>query len=186
MAAATGKGVKVKMNYCVKCAAQVESKIPDMDNRERFCCLECDHIHYENPIPVVGILPIFEGKILLCKRAIEPKFGKWTIPSGFMELGETVEQGALREAEEEAGIQPKILGLHSMYSITRIGQVYITFLGQLHSDRVAPGIETSDTMFVTPEDIPWDELAFESVNAILEWYCEDIKLGAHRFHSNGL
>lgn len=173
------------MIHCPFCTKRLRIGIPPDDNKERHICDHCPHIFYGNPKPIVGILPIYEGKILLCKRAIEPHYGKWTIPAGFMENGETVEQGALREADEEAGIDVTITRLHTLYSVPRISQVYLIFLGEMQSAKTNIGIETLDTKFVAPDDVDYDEIAFESVKYILKNYGDDCRLGRVVLHSNG-
>ena len=172
------------MNFCNHCAAPVEQKIPNLDDKHRYCCTKCKKIHYENPKPIVGILPIYQNKILLCQRAIEPQKYKWTIPAGFMENGETAENGALREAQEEAGITVKLKGLHAIYSIPKISQVYLTFLGEMTNDSILKGHETLDTKFVSIDEIPWKDLAFESIKFVLKRYYDDQKKGTRQVHSN--
>ena len=140
-----------------------ERRIPDGDDRERIVCQECSWIHYENPLVIVGAVCTWEDTILLCKRAIEPRLGYWTIPAGFMELGESTEEGAKRETREEAGAEIAINALLGVYSIPRIGQVHLIYRANLLSPELNPGIETSDTRFVTYDEIPWDDLAFPSV-----------------------
>ena len=114
--------------YCIKCGNLTSKEIPEGDNRNREVCISCRYIHYENPKIVVGVLPILNDNILLCKRDIDPGFGKWTVPSGFMELNESLEDGALREAKEEANLNIKIIKLYCTYSLPRVGQVYILYL----------------------------------------------------------
>ena len=119
------------MNYCSHCGSdQIQLRIPDGDNRARFVCGNCETIHYSNPNIVAGCLPIWEGKVLLAKRAIEPRIGYWNVPSGYMENGETVEEGAAREVWEEAAAKVEITGMHTLYDIPHINQVYIHFLGK--------------------------------------------------------
>lgn len=164
------------MKYCNYCGAELIVKIPKGDNRERYVCSSCDAIHYQNPKIIVGTIPIYENEILLCKRGIEPKYGKWTIPAGFLELGEKVEEGAIRETLEEANAKVKILNLQTVYSIPRIGQVYLLFLAELIDTYHSPGSETLETEFFSLDKLPWDEIAFSAVKFALEKYIEDIKL----------
>ena len=117
------------MSYCIKCGHIMDSKVPEMDTHPRLVCNNCGYIHYVNPTPVVGVLPIYNNQILLCKRNIEPRKNLWTLPAGFMEVDETVEQGALRELQEEAGVTAEIIRLHSVFSITHVNQIYIMFFG---------------------------------------------------------
>ena len=161
------------IRFCTQCGHDVTYKIPDGDERARAICLTCGHIEYENPRIIVGVLPVYNDEILLCKRAIEPALDKWTIPSGFMEKNETVEQGALREAYEEAGIKPTIKSLYCIYNLPHIGQVYLLYLAQLSSKIYEAGQETKAIQFVTSATIPWDNIAFSSVKYILINYVSD-------------
>ncbi len=144
-----------------------EKKIPTGDDRERLVCGDCGFIHYQNPKIVVGLVPRFGDKILLCRRAINPRKGFWTIPAGFMENGETTGDGALREAWEEAGIKPQLGSLLAVYSITRISQVHIFYKATLDSDTVSPGPESLEVKLFNWEDIPWNDLAFPTVHWVL-------------------
>jgi len=137
-------------------------RIPEGDDRERLICDDCGWIHYENPKIIVGVVATWEEKILLCRRAIEPRHGFWTIPAGFMELCETAEQGAAREAREEACVELEIDCLLGIYSIPRAGQVHLIYRGQMVSPDYAAGLESLDVALFAWEDIPWDELAFLS------------------------
>lgn len=148
---------------CQYCSKSLIKKIPDGDTRERLICEKCHHIFYENPKIVTGIIPRFKDKILICKRSIEPKKNYWTLPSGFMEMNETLKEGALREAKEEAGISPKIDSLHTIFDLPHIGQVYFLFMGTCNTLNHCPGIETIESKWVTYDNIPWNKLAFDSV-----------------------
>jgi ADP-ribose pyrophosphatase YjhB (NUDIX family) len=148
---------------CQNCTQYIIKKIPEGDTHERSVCTKCNQIFYENPKIVTGILPLFEDKILICKRNIEPRKYYWTVPSGFMELNETLKEAALREAYEEAGIKPEIDQLHTIYDLPHIGQVYFLFIGQCKTMDHTPGIETIESKWVTFDQIPWDEIAFSSV-----------------------
>ncbi len=167
------------MKYCSYCSTELVIKIPEGDNRERYVCPKCGAIHYQNPKIIVGTIPVCENKILLCKRGIEPQYGKWTIPAGFLELGEKVEEGAIRETFEEANAKVKILGLQTVYSIPKIGQVYLLFLAELIDKHYSPGSETLETILFPFEELPWDEIAFSAVKFALEKYIEDIKFDRH-------
>ncbi|RMH65742.1 MAG: NUDIX domain-containing protein, partial [Calditrichaeota bacterium] len=147
------------MKYCSACGAPVKIKIPEGDNRPRYVCEQCGKIHYENPRMVVGCIPVWEGKILMCRRAIEPRYGLWTIPAGFMENGETLEQGAMRETEEEACARVEIERLQAVYSLPHVNQVYVIFLARLLDGQFAPGHESLECKLVEPKAIPWDEMA---------------------------
>jgi ADP-ribose pyrophosphatase YjhB (NUDIX family) len=148
--------------------SQFVRRIPEGEDRERLTCAECGFIAYENPKIVTGSVVEAEGRILLCRRAIEPRRGFWTIPAGYMELGETVEEGARREAMEEATADIALDGVLALYSIARIGQVQVLFRARLASPGFAPGPESLDVRLFAWDEIPWDELAFPSVRWVLE------------------
>lgn len=150
--------------------ASFELGIPEGDDRERRICQRCDFIDYVNPRIVVGAVATWDDKILICKRAIEPRLGFWTLPAGFMETGETVEEGACREAQEEACADLDIERILAIYSIPRISQVQVMFKAKLRSPDVAPGPESTDVKLVTWDEIPWKEMAFPSaVWALKQW-----------------
>ena len=140
-----------------------EKRVPDGDNRERLVCARCEFIHYQNPKIVAGAVCTWNDRILLAKRAIEPRKGFWTLPAGYMELGETTEQAAQREAREEACAAIEIDRLLAMYSVARIGQVQIMYRARLVSADVAAGPESEDVALVEWQDIPWEQLAFPTV-----------------------
>ncbi|EHQ07180.1 NUDIX hydrolase [Leptonema illini] len=162
------------MKYCSICGGPLEVRVPDGDTMERYVCPSCGEIHYQNPRMIVGCLPVWNEKILLCKRAIEPRYGKWTIPAGFMELGERVEEGAMRETHEEANARVEILRLQTVYSIPHINQVYLLFLARLLDLDFHPGTETLETRLFLHDEIPWDEIAFSAVQFSLHSYLEDV------------
>ena len=145
-------------------------KIPPGDDRERLVCSGCGWVHYENPKIIVGAVPIWKEQVLLCKRAIEPRRGYWTIPAGFMELNETAEQGAAREAWEEANAEIEIDTLLAVYSIPRANQVHLIFRAQLINPVFSPGIESEDVRLFHWSEIPWDDLAFISNRWALKQY----------------
>lgn len=166
------------MNFCNNCGSKsLEFSVPEGDNLPRFVCQDCETIHYENPKIIVGAIPVWEDKILLCKRAIEPRYGKWTLPCGFMENGETVEEGAMRETEEEANARIKISGIQSIYSIPHINQVYMVFLSNLLDLDYSAGQESLEVGLFREEDIPWKELAFSAVEFSLKHFFQDRKNG---------
>ena len=168
----------IVMKYCVSCGDQLEWRVPDGDNLPRHICRACQHIHYMNPKIIVGCLPIWEERrILLCKRAIEPRYGFWTVPGGFMENGETVEQGTLRETKEEANAEVILGPLHSVYSVPHIGQVFLFFLAELQHLDFYPGVESLETRLFTEDEIPWEEIAFNSTRFALERFFGDLKTG---------
>jgi ADP-ribose pyrophosphatase YjhB (NUDIX family) len=170
------------MNYCGECGKSVTRKIPQGDNLPRFVCDSCQLIHYHNPKIVAGCIPEWNDRILLCRRAIEPKLGLWTYPAGFMEIGEGTEEAAKRETFEEARAQVTISRLHSVLSLPHIGQVYLTFVGQLLAEQFEAGPESLDVQLFDRLDIPWDEIAFPVVKDALRRYLDDVKGGEFKVH----
>jgi len=170
------------MQFCTQCAAPVESRVPDGDNRPRFVCTRCGSIHYQNPRMVVGCVPEHEGKILLCKRSIEPRYGFWTLPAGFMELGETVAAAALRETWEEALARVELGPMFALVDVVHAGQVHAFFAARLPKPEFGAGEETLETRLFEPADIPWSELAFPSVRLALECYLEHRDTGLDTTH----
>ena len=173
------------MKFCSDCGRSVRLVMPPGDHKFRFVCDSCNAIHYENPRMIVGCLPRWENKVLLCKRANEPRVGKWTLPAGFLENDETVEQGALRETIEEANADVELVRLFSLYSIPAIGQVYAFFLANLKNVNFHPGMETELTTLFAEDEIPWNEIAFASVRFTLDQYflekdSERVHTGAYR------
>ena len=152
-------------------------RIPSGDSLERAVCDSCGHIQYVNPKIVVGCLPVYGERILMCKRAIEPRLGLWTLPAGFMEMGESAAEGAAREALEEANAKVRIEDLYTVYSIPHISQVYMMFLARLVDPDVSPGVESLEVKLVTEAEIPWDQLAFAMVKRTLKHFLEDRKTG---------
>jgi len=161
------------VKFCSTCGASVSLRIPAGDNRERFVCTRCQTIHYQNPKIVAGCIPEWEGRILLCRRAIEPRYGLWTLPAGFMENGETTEQAAMRETWEEAGARIDISGLYSIFSIPHISQVYMLFRGTLVDGAYEAGDETLECGLFDAHTLPWDCLAFPVVSETLKRYFAD-------------
>jgi ADP-ribose pyrophosphatase YjhB (NUDIX family) len=162
--------------YCIECGGLLGERMPPGEDRLRLVCESCGHISYLNPKVVVGILPIRDGRVLLLRRAIEPRLGSWTCPGGFLEMGESVEEGARREAREELGIEVGDLKLLGVYSRPRGGVVVIVYLAGLTGDEVQPGAEALETAFFPPDDVPWAELAFPTTASALEdWVslCKD-------------
>jgi ADP-ribose pyrophosphatase YjhB (NUDIX family) len=157
------------IRHCNACGHAVEHRMPADDNRERAVCPACGHIQYQNPLSVVGTLPLADdGRVLLCRRAIEPRRGLWTLPAGFMELGESVAEGALRETVEEAGADIELGGLLAVISVLSVGQVHLFYRARLRSLQFNPGPESLEVRLFAPADIPWDELAFRTVRRALE------------------
>jgi ADP-ribose pyrophosphatase YjhB (NUDIX family) len=158
-------------------------RVPDDgDVKARAVCPACGTIHYENPLNVVGTICTWEGKVLLCQRNIEPRWGKWTLPAGFMELEETTAQGAARETDEEAGAQIEVGALFALMNVARVGQVHLFYQAKLLSPEFNPGIETIEARLFAEPEIPWDEIAFKTVKTALECHFADAKRGAFGFH----
>ncbi len=174
------------MKFCSLCGASVTLLIPSGDDRQRHVCPECDTIHYHNPNIIAGCLPIHEDKVLLCKRAIEPRYGLWTLPAGFMENGESVEEGALRESWEEARATIKLHGLYTLFSLPQINQVYMLFKGELADLEFGAGPESLEVELFAEENIPWDDIAFPVMKKTLQYYFEDRKTGNFPLRSEAL
>lgn len=171
------------IKHCRECGAAVTYRLPDDgDTRARAICPACNTIHYENPLMVVGTVPVLGERVLLCKRNIEPRWGKWTLPAGFMELDETTSQGAARETDEEAGAQIQMGPLFSVLNVPRVGQVHFFYLASLLSEKFNPGFETIEARLFTEAEVPWDEIAFRTVKETLEAYFADRKAGAFGLH----
>lgn len=171
------------MKYCSTCSTLLELRIPEGDNRPRSCCPGCGAIHYVNPKIVVGSIPTFEGKVLLCKRAIEPRYGFWTLPAGFMELNETTHEGAQRETWEEAGAKITLGPLFTMFDVIRAEQVHIYFRAEMATAEFCAGEESLDVKFFSEEEIPWGDLAFKTVSKTLELFFADRKAGQYTLHT---
>lgn len=161
------------MKYCSACGAVVSLIVPAGDNRPRFVCSQCNEIHYQNPKIVAGCVVSAGGRVLLCRRAIEPRYGLWTVPAGFMENGETTEQAAARETFEEAQAQVDVEALYAVFNLPHIDQVYMMFRGRLRGDTYAAGAESLDVALFEETEIPWDTLAFPVVKETLRLYFED-------------
>jgi ADP-ribose pyrophosphatase YjhB (NUDIX family) len=172
------------IKHCRQCGSAVEHRIPDDgDTKPRAVCPACHTIHYVNPLNVVGTIPLWGDKVLLCKRNIEPRKGKWTLPAGFMELGETTAEGAARETVEEAGAQFEMQALFSLINVARVGQVHLFYRATLLSPEFAPGTETQEALLFDEADIPWDEIAFRTVKETLEHFFADRRAGHFGFHA---
>jgi ADP-ribose pyrophosphatase YjhB (NUDIX family) len=167
--------------HCTNCGTRMQSRIPPGDGRERMVCPACGAIHYENPKLVVGCIPVWEGKILLCKRAIEPRYGYWTLPAGFMENGETTLDGAARETIEEAGATVKNLVPYTLLDVPYVNQVHMFYRAELATPDYASGEESLDVRLYNEEDIPWDQLAFYTVIETLKHFLADRKAGKYEF-----
>ena len=176
--------------HCRACGTAVIVRLPDDgDTKERAVCPACHTVHYENPLNVVGTVPTWgdDGEqVLLCKRNIEPRWGKWTLPAGFMELGETTSEGAARETVEEAGAEFEMQGLFSILNVARVGQVHLFYRARLLSTRLDPGHETIEARLFTESEIPWEEIAFRTVAETLKHYFSDRRKGHFGFHAGDI
>jgi len=173
--------------HCRNCGTAVVMRLPDDgDTKTRAVCPACHLVHYDNPLNVVGTVPVWGDSgqyVLLCKRNIEPRFGKWTLPAGFMELNETTAEGAARETVEEAGAQFEMGEIFTLMNVSRVGQVHIYYRARLLSDVFDPGHETIEARLFTEDQIPWDEIAFRTVKETLEHYFADRRQGRFGFHA---
>ena len=170
------------MKFCSSCGAAVVQRIPEGDSLVRSVCVDCGTVHYENPKMVVGCIPEWEDRILLCRRAIEPRYGFWTLPAGFLENGESVAAGAARETLEEAEARVEIGALYTFYNLTHINQVYLMFRGRLLDLDYGAGAESLEVRLFREEEIPWDQMAFRAVAETLRHYFADRATGQFGFH----
>ena len=174
---------RTPIKHCKNCGTAVVYRQPDDgDTKNRAVCPACNTVHYENPLNVVGTVPVWGDKVLLCKRNIEPRKGKWTLPAGFMELDETTSEGAARETVEEAGAQFDMQALFSVLSVPKVGQVHLFYRAKLTSDQFDPGYETQEAKLFTEAEIPWDEIAFRTVKVTLERFFADRAFGVFGVH----
>lgn len=167
------------MNYCCQCGSPVRVGVPPHDDRPRHICDACGTIHYHNPKVIAGCIPVWGEQVLLCKRAIEPRLGLWTLPAGFMELGENLPEAAAREAMEEANVEVQIEALYNLFSLPHISQVYVFFRASMVEERYSPGYESLETRLFRQEEIPWDEIAFETVRRSLRYFFADRERGEY-------
>ena len=174
------------MKYCSQCGAEVVYKQPLDDTHHRFVCMSCETIHYQNPKIVSGCIPVWDNKVLLCKRSIEPRYGYWTLPAGFMELGETNYQAALRETAEEANARVEIIDLFSVFNLPHVDQVYMMFRSQLLDLDFSPGDESLEVKLFEESEIPWNEIAFTTISHTLKFYFEDRRAGQFRLHTGDI
>ena len=171
------------MNFCSNCgAATLELRIPDGDTLQRRVCATCGTIHYENPKIVAGCLPVWGERVLLCKRAIEPRYGLWTLPAGFLENGETLGSGAARETLEEADARVELGELYTVISLPQINQVYMMFRADLLDLGFGPGSESLAVRLFAEAEIPWESLAFRTIARTLRNYFLDRRLGGFALH----
>ena len=174
------------MNYCPNCSAKVSLKIPEGDNRERYVCDSCNTIHYSNPNVVVGTLPAFEDKILLCKRAIEPRVGLWTVPAGFLENGESLLQGAWRETKEETQAEVDMKDILTIFNIPQINQIYVIYRADIEDNSFGPTSESLDVQLFSYDEVPWEELAFPFVPKTINHYYECLKTKKFHLHTEDI
>ena len=173
------RGIK----HCRACGGVVHYEVPADDNRERAVCTVCRLVHYENPLNVVGTVPVWGDQVLLCRRNIEPRYGLWTLPAGFMELGETLEQGAMRETVEEAGARIVLEGLFTVLNVVRVGQVHLFYRARMLDTDFVPGPESLEARLFAEHEVPWDEIAFRTTKRTLEFFFADRRDGRYGFHA---
>jgi ADP-ribose pyrophosphatase YjhB (NUDIX family) len=171
-----------RIKHCRQCGVAVAYVVPADDNRERAVCPGCKTIHYENPLNVVGTVPVWGEQVLLCKRAIEPRYGFWTLPAGFMELGETLADGAIRETVEEAGAKIELQELFTVLNVARVGQVHLFYRARMVDATLDPGPETLEARLFHEHEIPWDEIAFRTVRDTLQHFFACRRNGSYPLH----
>ena len=174
------------MKFCSNCGATVALRVPAGDTLPRYVCTACDYIHYLNPKIVVGAIPEWEGRILLCRRAIEPRLGFWTLPAGFMENGETTAQGAVRETLEEACARIEIGEMFTLINVPHISQVHIVYRARLLDLDFEAGLESLEVRLFAEDEIPWDDIAFRTIALTLRHFFDDRRRGVLRFHTGDL
>lgn len=174
------------INFCQSCGGGVEEQIPPGDNRSRAVCTHCGFVHYQNPTMVVGCIPLWKESILLCRRDIEPSRGLWTLPAGYLENGETVEEGAVRETREETRARVELIAPYRLFNITFVNQIYMMFLANLETQDFGPTEESSEVRLFTEAEIPWDELAFTVIHETLRHFFEDRKNNLFPFSIQGI
>lgn len=162
-----------RMKFCSQCGGVLSYRIPPGDDRPRYMCDDCGAVHYENPKVVVGCIPVWEDRLLLCQRAIEPGHGKWTLPAGYLENGETAEQGAVRETHEEAGASVEIVQPYALFSLTFADHIYFMFHARMLSPDFTPGKESLSVKLFSESEIPWSEIAFSVIRETLERFFKD-------------
>jgi ADP-ribose pyrophosphatase YjhB (NUDIX family) len=175
-----------QQKFCSQCGSLNTNRLLDGDNRKRDLCENCGAVHYQNPRLVVGTLPVWGDKVLLCLRAIEPRANTWTLPAGFMELSESMAQGAERETQEEAGVRIELGKLYTVIDIPQVDQVHVYFLAEALGPELDPGPETLQAQWYGADDIPWDNLAFRSVSTTLKHYLRDRANGYFETHHYSL
>jgi ADP-ribose pyrophosphatase YjhB (NUDIX family) len=174
------------VNFCSHCGQAIEIKVPEGDHLPRHVCPACGTIHYQNPKIVAGCVPEYEGRILLCRRAIEPRLGYWTIPAGFMENNETTQEAARRESVEEAMAEVEIGSLLAIVHVLHANQVHMMFRARLPKPDFGPGPESLEVKLCDESEIPWSDIAFRSVDFALKRYLEDRRRGVEGHHFTAL
>ncbi len=170
------------MKYCAHCGGPLRQGIPEGDDRLRHICGDCGSIHYQNPKLIAGCIPVWGERVLLCKRAIEPRLGYWTLPAGFMEQGETLPEAACREAREEANVVVELEPLYTLFSLPHISQVYAFFRARMVEERFSAGEESLEVRLFREDEIPWDDLSFATVHRSLKLFFADRRGGGFGFH----
>jgi ADP-ribose pyrophosphatase YjhB (NUDIX family) len=174
------------MNYCSHCGGTVQLRVPPGDNLPRHVCERCGTIHYQNPKLVIGALAVWQDRVLLCRRAIEPRYGRWTLPAGFMENDETTAQAAVRETLEEAGARIELGPLFTLINVPHINQVHLVYRARLLDLDFAPGEESLEVVLFEERNIPWDDIAFRSIALTLRYFFADRSQGAYDFHAGDI
>jgi len=174
------------MKFCSNCGAPVAKRVPPGDSLPRYVCDACGEIHYQNPKLVVGCVPEWDGRLLLCRRAIEPRYGYWTLPAGYMENDETAGEAALRETLEEAGARVELGEPFSMLSVPHVNQVHLFYRARLASLDFKPGVESLEVALFEEAQVPWPEIAFRTVGLTLKYWFEDRKRGSFGFHAGDI
>ena len=175
-----------RIKHCRVCGAEVSYRVPADDNRERAVCTACGEIHYENPINVVGTVPVWGEQVLLCRRNIEPRFGFWTLPAGFLELGESTAEGALRETVEEAGARVELQPLFTVLNVVRAGQLHLFYRARMTDTTLDPGPETLEARLFHEHEVPWDQIAFRTVKETLQHFFACRQAGAYPLHCSSI
>ena len=174
------------MKFCSNCAAPLARRVPPGDSLPRWVCDACGMVHYQNPLMVVGSVPEHAGRVLLCRRAIEPRYGYWTLPAGFMENDETTAQAAARETQEEAGANIEMGEPFTLLSVPRVNQVHLYYRARLRNLEFKPGEETLEVALMEEGEIPWKEIAFRTVGLTLRHWFADRRSGNFRFHAEDI
>jgi ADP-ribose pyrophosphatase YjhB (NUDIX family) len=174
------------MNFCSNCGAKLALRVPPGDTLPRHVCDQCGTVHYRNPLLVVGTVPEWEDKLLLCKRAIEPRLGLWTLPAGFMELGETTAQAAARETLEEAKARVELGDVFTLLSVPHVDQVHLFYRARLLDLDFGPGEESLEVALFRESEIPWKEIAFRTISTTLQHFYADRKRGSFQMHAGEL